>query len=118
MAAVIAVAFIVVAILGFGSINPYYGYGGYYGGMMGGFGGLGMLFMVPVVLLVIAVVGYFLWRGCDGWGNGGGGGCCGGDHYTGYQNRDDALAILRQRYARGEISREQFEQMRQDINSQ
>ena len=118
-AAAVAVVFVVVAFLGFGSFNPYYG--GYYG-MMGGFGGLGFLFMVPVVLVVVAIIGYFLWRSCGGWRMGGEGGCCGGGHhgrhYASYQSRDDALAILRQRYARGEISREQFGQMRRDIDSQ
>jgi putative membrane protein len=118
LAAVAAVAFVVVAFLGFGSVNPYYG--GYYG-MTDGFGGLGALFMVPVALVVVAIVGYFLWHGSGGWKMGSGGGCCGGGHYgrySSYQNRDDALSILRQRYARGEISREQFEQMRKDIDSQ
>ena len=116
MAAAAAVAFVVVAFLGFGSFNPYYG--GYYG-MMGSFGGLGMLLWIPIVLVI--VVGYFLWRGCGGWRMGGRGGCCGGSHYgrySSYQSRDDALSILRQRYARGEISREQFEQMRKDIDNQ
>jgi putative membrane protein len=118
LAAAAAVAFVVVAFLGFGSFNPYYG--GYYS-MMSGFGGLGALFMLPVVLVVVAVVGYFLWRICGGLGMRNGGGCCGGSHYghySSYQSRDDALSILRQRYARGEISREQFEQMRKDIDSQ
>jgi putative membrane protein len=119
LAAVVAVVFIVMAIFGLGSVNPYYG--GYYGGMMGGFGGLGMLLWIPIVLVIVAIVGYFLWRGYGGWGMGDGGGCCGGGHYgryPSYQSRDDPLAILRQRYARGEISREQFEQMRKDVDSQ
>jgi putative membrane protein len=30
---------------------------------------------------------------------------------------DDALEILKKRYARGEISKEQFEQMKKDLNS-
>lgn len=119
LAAVAAVVFIVVAIFGLGSFNTYYGYGGYYGGMMGGFGGLGMLLWIPIVLVIVAFVGYFLLRGNGGYGMGGG--CCGGDSYGRYAssgNRGDAAAILRQRYARGEISREQFEQMRKDIDSQ
>jgi putative membrane protein len=118
LAAVAVVAFVLVAFLSFGSFNPYYG--GYYG-MMGSFGGLGALFIVPVVLVVVALVGYFLLRGCGSWGMGGGEGCCGGSrhgNYSSYRSSDDALATLRQRYARGEISREQFEQMRQDIDSQ
>ncbi len=115
LAAVAAVVFIVVAIFGLGSVNPYYG--GYYG-MMGSFGGLGILLWIPIVL-VIVVVGYFLLRGSSCYGMGGG--CCGSSNYERYAShgdRADAAAILRQRYARGEISREQFEQMRRDIDSQ
>ncbi len=114
LAAVAAVVFIVTAVFGWGSFNSYYGYGG----MMGGFGGLGMLLLVPVVLVVVAVVGYLLWRGSRGWGMGGG--CCGGVHtkrYATYGDRKDAMEILQQRYARGEISKEQFEQIRRDIDS-
>ena len=33
------------------------------------------------------------------------------------QSSDTALEILRERYARGEISREQFEEMRRDLGS-
>jgi uncharacterized membrane protein len=37
-------------------------------------------------------------------------------HYPGYWHyRDDAQEILRQRYARGEITKDQFEQMRGDL---
>ncbi len=33
------------------------------------------------------------------------------------QSSDTALDILRERYARGELSREQFEEMRRDLES-
>ena len=54
----------------------------------------------------------FFWgmRWWGGWGGGWGGY---GRHYWRYW--DDALAILRSRYARGEITREQFEQMMADL---
>ena len=41
------------------------------------------------------------------------GGCCGGH---GHQHGSDALEILRERYARGEISREEFEERRQYLS--
>jgi len=106
IAVVIAAAVIFMA---FASRNSY-GYNGYYGGMMGGFGGFGMLFMVPVGLVVLLIIGYAIWRGF-GWG----GGCCGSGHNNSYGNRENAVEILRQRYARGEISREQYEQMKKDV---
>ena len=39
-----------------------------------------------------------------------------GSHDTGSQ--DDALEILRQRYARGEIDKNEFETMQQELNKQ
>jgi putative membrane protein len=114
------VAFVILA-LAFGG-TPYYGYSGYYGGMMGGLGGFGMLLWIPIVLVIVAVLGYVLWRGNGNWGMGGGGGCCGSGHqtthYANYGSRADAVEILQQRYARGEISREQYEQMKTDIGRQ
>jgi putative membrane protein len=116
--AVGVVAFVILALALGGNSN--YGYGGYYP-MMGGFGGLGMLLWIPVGLVILAVVGYVFWRGCGSWGMGGGGGCCGSGHsghYATYSNKTDAYEILRQRYARGEITREQYEQMKTDIDHQ
>jgi putative membrane protein len=113
VAAVIAVAVILTAAFAyFSSRNSYYG-NGYYGGMMGGFGGFGMLFMIPIGLVVLIIIGYAIWRGF-GWG----GGCCGSHHnghYGSYDEKESAMEILRQRYARGEITKEQFDQMRKDI---
>ena len=117
VATVIVVAVIIMAVFAyFSSINPY---GGYYGGMMGGgmMGG-GMLFMIPIGLIVLFVIGYALWGGF-GWGRG-----YGGDHYGHYSRyasadgeRGSAMEILQRRYAKGEITKEQFEQMKKDINT-
>jgi putative membrane protein len=68
-----------------------------------------MLFMIPIILIVLVVIGYVIWRGV-GWG----GGCCGG-HYASDEERETAMEILRRRYARGEITQQQFEQMKKDI---
>jgi putative membrane protein len=74
--------------------------------MMGGTGGIWMLFMMPIGLIVLVVIGYVLWRS---FGRGGG---CGGHtgHYGAYD--ENAIEILQRRYARGEISKDQYEQMR------
>jgi len=113
--AIIAVAIMVAVILMpvfayLSSTNTNYGYGnnnGYYGGMMGGYGGVSMLFMVPIGLIVLLVIGYVIWRSV------GRGSSCGGGHTGHYDS--SALEIVNQRYARGEISKEQFEQMKKDI---
>jgi putative membrane protein len=111
--AITAAVILMVVFAYLSSRNPYYGYSGYYGGMMGGFGGFGMLFMIPIGLVILVIIGYAIWRGF-GWG----GGCCGSHHYghyDSYDEKENAMEILRQRYARGEISKEQFDQMRKDI---
>jgi putative membrane protein len=111
IAVVIAVAVILMAVFAYlSSTNPYYGYGGnsgYYGGMMGGYGGVSMLFMIPIGLIVLLVIGYFIWRSVN-WGS------CDSEGHTGHYS-SNAMEIVQQRYARGEISKEQFEQMKKDI---
>ncbi len=37
------------------------------------------------------------------------------NHYTHFSTGEDSFEILKRRYAKGEISKEQFEQMRKDI---
>ena len=73
----------------------------------------GGMWLMPLVCLsgviLVAVIAFFVFRG----------GCCG---WTAGDRRpsgggEDALDILKKRYARGEITREQFEQMRKDIQN-
>lgn len=99
---------VVSSLLWFAS--PYGGswsYPGYYGmPMMGGF------FMGPWVMIVgllfVAFIALSLFR-YGGWGYSGyRRGCMGG----GYR---DAEEILRERYARGELTREQYDQMLRDL---
>ena len=114
VAVALAVIFVVVLILSYFSSNyGYYGHG-WGGGMMGGWGGFPMLFMFPIGIVILVIIGYVIYRGVW-WG----GGCCGG-HYGNYghradEERENAREILRRRYAKGEITKEQFEQMKKDI---
>lgn len=111
-AAVIAVAVILMAALAyFSSGNSYYG-NGYYGGMMGGGGGYSMIFMIPIGLIVLFIIGYAIWRGF-GWG--GGYSESQYRHNASVEDRETAMQILQRRYAKGEITKEQFDQMKRDI---
>lgn len=115
IAVAIAVVLLLIGVFVYLSYGYPYGYGGYYGGMMGGTGGVWMLFLIPIGLIVLIIIGYVIWRGFA-WESGyyGGGHY---RHYNSYGDRENAMEILRQRYARGEISKEQFEQMKKDIIS-
>ena len=70
------------------------------------FGWLGAIFLIFIVFLVAR---WFFWP----WREGGGG-------YYSYQHqqRPDAASIVRERYAKGEITREQFEQMMRDLRQE
>jgi putative membrane protein len=71
---------------------------------MGGFGFIFMiLFWGLIIWAVIAGVRMMS-------GNHGGHSCCGG------AKGDDAEKLLRARYAKGEITKEQFEQMKKDLS--
>jgi len=69
-------------------------------GMTGWFGSFGMiLFWVVVVVVVIAVIRFMLTgRGGDGT-----------------KTEESALDVLKKRYAAGEITKDEFEQMKKDI---
>ena len=64
----------------------------------------GFFLFIPVVFLFFFAIRWFFW-GAFGWGRW-------GYHYGGYGS---ALEILGQRYARGEITKEQYDQMRNDL---
>ena len=72
-------------------------FGGYGYGMGHGFG---WLLMILFWILVILGIFYLVRR------LGGGGG---------RHDRDNALSVLKERYARGEISREEFERIREEL---
>lgn len=75
------------------------------GGMMGGFGLFGLIFNLLVLVGIVVLVVWAVKRFSDGSING---------------NQDSAnqspREILQARYARGEITREQYQQMLQDLS--
>lgn len=78
--------------------------------MMFGLGWIGMLFMFLFWLLLIGAAVWLIWaifgrRGHVPMSTSG--------HYWG--SSTNARQILDERYAKGEITREQYEQMKQDI---
>ena len=75
-------------------------------GHMGGWG-FGWVFMILFWSLVIWGVAMLLHRGSRG--------CSGMMHDHSGHGGEPALDILKRRYAKGEITREDFERMRKDI---
>jgi putative membrane protein len=70
-------------------------------GWMGGIWGIGMMFMMLLfwILVIVAIVLAVRWL--VGQSQGG--------------RNDSAMEILRQRYARGEINKEEFDARRKDL---
>lgn len=64
---------------------------------------LGSLFWIALLALIVLVI-VRLWPGS-------------GTFQSSAPREDEALSILRQRYARGEIDREEYEQKRQDLRT-
>ena len=66
-------------------------------------GGMWMMFPMTIFLVLLILVPLFVWRG------------------TRFDNSrketETALDILKKRYAKGEISKEEFEQIKKDIAS-
>jgi len=90
-----------------GGMMGGYGYGGGYGGgFCGGFGGgIGWMGMALHALVWIAVIvaGVYLFRR---WSHHG---CC--------TKKNNALDVLNDRFARGEISSEEYQQRKRDLLS-
>jgi putative membrane protein len=87
------------------------GYGGYGPGMMGwGYGGwfssiIGIIFLIAVVAGVFFLIRWIISASTKQ-----------GSHESGAG--DSALEILRKRYARGEINKEEFEEKKKDLEKQ
>ena len=66
----------------------------------------GGMWIFPLMMFTVMVIVLYLMFGRDGW------------RPPWYSERTDtALEVLRKRYANGEISREEFEQIKKDLES-
>src|SRR5271169_2321338 len=77
-------------------------------------------FFFPFGFLIFFFVIFFVVRALF-WGMGRGWGWRGGysrGYWRGYGHYEDATEILRQRYAKGEITKDQFDQMMRDLKAQ
>lgn len=109
---ILAVAIILVVLgVDYAVAQPWNGMmGGFGGGMMDGYGYgmgygtwgiLGLIFWVLVIIGLVLLIKY-LWEG---------GGIGGGAK----REQESALEILKRRYARGEINKEEFEEKKKDL---
>ena len=62
--------------------------------------GFGWLLLIIIIVLVVALI----WKNTSER-----------DKYIPFENKETALDILKKRYAKGEITKEQFDQMKKDI---
>jgi putative membrane protein len=80
--------------------------------MMGfGFGGFGMVYMLIFWIVIIGIAVWLLSRLFPAGANR----TAPSDRTRRSDGKESALDILQMRYARGEISQREYEQMRQDI---
>lgn len=74
-------------------------------GLMGAFGAMMPLMLLSTLLfwlaVILGIVAFVRWAAGLPWGRG--------------EQAGDALELARRRYARGEISREEFERLRDDL---
>ena len=98
----IVLAVLIVLPLVFGLISGWQGYGGW--GMMGGFGWGGFMPIFMIIFwglgiwgIVALVRGLSAPRGSDS------------------SKADSALDVLKRRYARGEINKEEYEEKKKDL---
>lgn len=80
--------------------------GGWGWGMMGGFGGwsiagliIGIVFWVLMVVFIISLIRWV----------------AGGSHSHRWEGKNSAVEILKERYAKGEIKKEEFEEKMKDL---
>ena len=86
-----------------------YGYGPGWG-MMGNWGygyGYGPVHMIVWIVIAVAVVAFVMWMMRSA--------CMPGMHRHGMPRRSTGLDVLEERYARGEINRDEYLQKKKDI---
>ncbi len=82
-----------------------------FNGWWGGFGGIGLWLMPLIMMVVVGLIIWGIvvlvrrtaWAGGSGWGGGS------------TASPDSALEILKRRYARGEISPEEFAERKKNL---
>lgn len=79
-----------------------YGYGPQWG-MMGGYGGFGMIIWIVVLIAIVALVVWLVRSTASS-----------GMHHL-PPRRSSGLDVLEERYARGEINRDEYLQKKKDI---
>lgn len=102
----LAILVILPTVLGLIWGGQGYGYGMMGSGMMGGFGWMGLSSLLWLVLLGVIIWAIVAWaRGISQPG--------GSESASG--RADSALEVLKKRYARGEINKEEYEEKKKDL---
>ncbi len=100
----VLVAILIIVPLIFGLIGGWQGYGYGYGmmgpGMMGGFGTMGIIWIVVLGLIIWAVVTAVHRPG---------------ESDSPARSADSALEILKRRYVRGDINKQEYEERKKDL---
>lgn len=100
LAIIIALPAVLGAIWGWGGS----GWGMMGPGMMGGFGWMGLMPVLWIALLGLIIWAIFAWARSLGESGG-----------SGSRHPDSALEVLKKRYARGEVNKEEYEEKKKDL---